>query len=792
MKIVKRILLALIILFVVIAGAVYFWLRSTAPDYSGTKRLAGLKSGTEIIYDKYGVPHIYAQNAHDAYFALGYAHAQDRLFQMVMIRRVVQGRLAEILGKDLVKTDKYMLTLSIYDAARKSAELFEKEADQPVKDEVRAYLDGVNSFIANGTLPIEFTLMDFKPDSLTLQDVFGIIGYMSLTFTSALTQDPLVYRIHQKYGDEYLKDLGVDSLSAAAHYTQDKKAVLAGLFNKVNSLQDLIPVPIWEGSNNWVVSKEHSVTGKPILCNDTHIKYSQPSVWYEAYLEYPGYNMYGYYLGGIPFPVVGHNDYYGWGVTIFPFDNMDLYAEKQNPGNPGQYWKTDHWENYSVVKKEIKVKDADPVIYTLRSTYHGPVLNDVYESVISDNDTPVSFWWAPLHLKATTLEALYRINHASGMEDFKKGCSLIDVVGLNVLYADRDGNIAWWASGRIPRHASRSNPSMILDGASGKDDILGFYPFEKNPQIENPEGGILNTSNDAPVRVDSVLYPGYYSPGYRATRVRRLLTAKAKLSVDDMKKIQWDVYSGRDVKLAALIAKNITARSGDDKVLQALKNWDGNYDTASTGAVIYTQLIYFILRDAMLDETGTDDFSKLVGGNLVRSSIERLFTNEHSVWWDNIKTKTKETRTDIFNRAFSETSVALKNQLGDDLSQWKWGRVHQLTHIHPIGRKEPFDAYFNVGPFPMHGSNEVVDKEAFVYNENGIYPVVSGPALRFIFDLAHPDEALSVIPTGQSGNVMSPHYKDQAQLFVSGKYRTQIMKKELLKKGSTLKLEPEE
>ncbi len=792
MKTLKRIILAILILIVLIAGSIYFWLRSTAPDYSGTKTLAGLNNTAEVVYDDYGIPHVYAKNARDACFALGYAHAQDRLFQMVMIRRVIQGRLAEILGKELVNTDKYMLTLSINDAAKKSAERFMHEADQPVKDQVQAYLDGVNSFIENGTLPIEFTLMDFNPDPFTVQDVFGIIGYMSLTFTSAIVQDPLVYRIYQKYGDDYLKDLGVDSLSAANHYKPDKNTVLAGLFKNVNELQDMIPVPIWEGSNNWVVSKDHSTTGKPILCNDTHIKYAQPSVWYEAYIEYPGYNMYGYYLAGVPFPVVGHNNYYGWGVTIFPFDNMDLYAEKQNPGNPDQYWKIDHWENYTTVKKEIKVKGEDPVIYSLRSTYHGPLLNDVYPDASPGKDVPVSFWWGPLHLESTALEALYYINNASGMEEFKKGCSLIDVVGLNVLYGDTDGNIAWWASGRIPRHPSRSNSRMILDGASGKDDILGFYPFSKNPQIENPESGILNTSNDAPIRVDSILYPGYYSYGYRAARVRQLLTSKAKLNVEDMKKIQLDVYSDRDVRLANLIVKSITARSGDNEIVKALQNWDGNYDTASTGAVIYTQLLYFIIRDAMLDEVGNEDFSKLVSGTMMRNSIERLFTNDSSVWWDNVNTKTKETRTDIFNRAFSETSVALKNQLGDDLKQWKWGRVHQLIHVHPIGRKKPFDKYFNVGPFPMHGSNEVVDKEAFGYNENGIYPVKSGPALRFILDFANTGNALSVIPTGQSGNVMSPHYADQAELFVSGKYRHQIMKKDELKKGKVLKLEPED
>ncbi len=791
MKILKRVLLSLVILIIVVAAAVYFWLRSTAPDYSGTKYLQGLRAGASIVYDGFGVPHIYAKNVHDAYFSFGYAHAQDRLFQMEMIRLVVQGKLSEVLGKSLLQTDKYMRTLSINQMAKQSAVRFLKEADRPIREAVQAYLDGINSFIDNGKLPVEFILLDFKPEKFTVEDVFGTIGYMSLTFTSALKEDPLVYRIYQKYGNAYLKDLGVDSLSNARHYYQYKKGmILAGLFKDINSLQDLIPVPIWEGSNNWAISKEHSKSGKVLLGNDTHIKYSQPPVWYEAYIEYPGFEFYGYYLAGVPFAVVGHNNHYGWGITIFPFDNMDLYAEKQNPDNSHQYWQKDHWQNYRIVNQSIKVKGDSSVDFTLRYTNHGPVLNDVYRSIIDNSATPVSLWWAPLHLKSTALEALYYINNATGFDDFKKAMPLIDVVGLNVVYGDTDGNIALWACGKIPHHPSHDNTRIILDGASGKDDVLGFYPFEKNPQIENPSDGILNTSNNAPVRVDGILYPGYYSPGYRARRIRQLLTAKNKLSIQDMEKIQYDVHSNRDLRLTKLILNNIKTRSGDEKIVESLRNWDGNYDTASTGAVIYTQLLYFVLRDAMFDETGAEDFNKLVSSNLVRSSIERLFTNDSSVWWDNINTKAKESRADIFNRAFSETSVALKNQLGDDLSKWKWGKVHQLINVHLIGRKKPFDKYFNVGPFPMHGSNEVVDKEAFAYNENGVYPVTSGPALRFLIDFSDPEHALSVIPTGQSGNVLSPHYADQAKLFVSGKYRIQITKKDELKKGKVLLLFP--
>ncbi len=791
MKIFKRIVLIVALVIVVLVASVYFWMRSTAPDYSGKLHLQGLKSKTTVVYDAYGVPHIYAQDAQDAYFTFGFVHAQDRLFQMVMIRRVVEGRLAEILGKDLVKTDKYMRILTLNKMAEQSANQFMKEADEPVKQEVQAYVDGINAFIKERPLPIEFTLMGFKPEKFTVRDVFGIMEYMSLTFTSALKEDPLVYRIYQKYGNAYLKDLGVDSASMAHLLNSQKATQLAKIFKQVQSLQSLVPIPIWEGSNNWVVSKEHSKSGKVLLANDTHIKYSQPSVWYEAYIQYPGFNLYGYYLAGVPFALVGHNDRYAWGITIFPFDNMDLYAEQQNPEDSNQYMHAGKWLNYHVDHQIIKVKGEKDVPFNICYTVHGPLLNPVYGNITNNSKVPVSLWWAPMYLNSTAMEALYQMNNATDMKSFEKGVSLIDIVGLYVAYGDTDGNIAMWGSGKIPIHPAGVNPRMIMDGASGKDDVTGFYPFAKNPQSVNPPGGILNTSNNEPTAVDGIIYPGYYSPGYRAKRVRKMLLSQPKWSIKEMEKIQLDTHSARDLRLVKLILNNLGDYKGDPKIVTALQNWDGNYDTASTGAVIYTQLLYFVLRDAMMDEVGEKDFKKLISTNLLRSAIEPLFTDKNSVWWDNVKTKAVETRSDIFQRAFSETAVALKNNMGTDMSTWKWGRIHQLTNVHPIGRKAPFDKFLNVGPFAMSGSNEVINKEAFTYNKHGIYPVISGPALRFLIDFSDPDHALSIIPTGQSGNVFSPHYADQAKMFVHGKYRTQFMLRKEIKKGKTLTLLPE-
>ena len=392
---------------------------------------------------------------------------------------------------------------------------------------------------------------------------------------------------------------------------------------------------------------------------------------------------------------------------------------------------------------------------------------------------------------------LYDINNAKNITDFEKGVGKIDLLGLNVVYGDKDDNIAWWAAGKIPEHPAHVNSKMILDGASGKDDILGFYSFDDNPKSINPENGFVGTSNNAPPRVKGILYPGYYAPGYRAERVKRLADSRAKWDAPDMSRIQLDNLSERDTMLVRLILKTAGIATIKRKnktasgAMDILDRWGGTSNTSDIGVTIYNQLLYFILRNTMQDELGKNNFEKVVSAAFVRSGIENLFLNENSVWWDNVKTPDKkETREEIFTVSLMQTMDALENHSGSDISKWQWGKVHTLTHIHPIGRKKPFDKIFNVGPFALSGSNEVIDKESFNYNASGIYPVTMGPAMRLLLDFGDPEHALSIIPTGQSGNIMSPHYADQAEMFVNGKYKIQYMNKNELKDTQVLKLTP--
>ncbi len=793
MKVIKWILISILIMVILILTAGYFWLRSTAPQYDGELQLSGLTDRVEVIYDDYGVPHIYALNAHDAFMAMGYVQAQDRLFQMEMIRRATSGTLSELLGSKFLATDKTMLTLSIREMAERSAEKYFQVIDSSYKKETLAYLKGVNSFIENGTLPVEFRILDFKPEPFEPADIYTAIGYMSLSFTSALSQEPLVTEILETLGEDYLFDFNIDSLSHSDHYHSNKLSSNDNSFIMDSVINNLL-IPIWYGSNNWVLSGSRSKSGKVLLANDTHIKYSQPAVFFEAYMEYPGYNMGGYFLASVPYAIIGHNDRYAWSVTIFPFDNMDLYYEKQDPENPDQYWANDQWKKYTVVSKDIQIKDEDPVKFDVKKTRHGPVLNGIYNSIATTDDPPVTLWWALNEFETTVLQALYFINNSNNINEFENALHYIDLIGMNMVYGDVDGNIALWSAGKIPRRPANVNSKIILDGSNDNNENEGYYPFILNPKIINPEDGFITTSNDEPLRVNGILYPGYYTSGIRADRIKKLINSKDKWSIEELEKVQLDNTSERDTMLVNILLEEAKIQKIKQLgptyqlALDQLKKWDGASDVNSIGATIFNNIIYFVIYNTISDELDEDIADRLSRSFLMRTNLYSLLKNESSPWY--MDENMNNTRSEIFTAAIEEGITSLINQFGEDVSKWRWGKVHILTHKHPIGQQEPLDKLFNVGPFEKSGSNDVIDKEGFHYNPSGLFPVKDGPAMRMLVDFAHPEKVKSILPTGQSGNIMSPYYKNQALLFNNGKYRTSYSKRNQVPQSGLLILTP--
>lgn len=782
MKKLKKVLFVLLGLLLLTIIGVAIFLNSLKPDYGGKKTLPGISSEVTTYFDPYGIPHIYAKNEKDALKALGYVHAQDRLWQMELLRRVAKGRLAEVFGEDMVKTDKFFLSLGIDDHTKKTVSELDKDSEAIVF--TQAYLDGINEFVKNGPTPIEFYLTGLEKEPFTIDDVYNAVGYMAFSFAMAHKTDPLLTSMRNKLGDDIIKDLAITSDTSTVwikNYKGVKTDTLGTQITaSVTAALENLPIPMLEGSNSWVLAPDKTKNGKVLFANDPHIGFAQPSVWYEAHISTPTYEKYGYHMAGIPFPLLGHDRNLAYGMTMFENDDIDFYYEETNPTDSTQYKTVEGWKNYEVVNKTIKVKDGKDVAFTYRKTHHGPILNNIADQITGDR--PVAMSWIYTKPKNKVMHALHGISHAKNMEEFKSALPNIHAPGLNIMYGDAEGNVAWWASAQLYQMPDSLSTKFILDGASGKDEPLRYLDFSENPMAENPPWNYVYSANNQPDSISGMLYPGYYLPENRAKRIVQLLDAKNDWDKEAMSEMILDVTSPVNKEVINELIKlfDVTHLSGKQLVLlDSLKNWNGEYTLNSTSPVIYHRTLYQMVKNTMEDEMGPEMFKQFLSTHLFKRQIAWGAQMKEGEWWDNINTpNVVETREDIVMISFAQTWESLVKDFGDDPSQWTWDKVHTLEHQHPFGQVEWLRKYFNVGPFPIVGTREVINNLAFPYDETGFYKVNSGPSTRRIIDFSDIENSISILPTGQSGNPLSKHYKDQAEMYVNGEFRKMMMNKQ--------------
>ncbi len=789
MRILKKTLIVLGILLLLLGLAGFILFNSLKPTYNGKKELTELSKESTVYFDTYGIPHIYAENELDAFKTLGYVHAQDRLWQMELLRRVAKGRLSEVFGKDLIETDKLFLSLGIDDATTETIAALDMNSDMVKLSE--AYISGINAFIEEGATPVEFYLTGLKKEPFSLEDVYNAVGYMAFSFAMAHKTDPLMTNIKNKLGNRYLVDLAIDSDTATTWIKNYKwplnDSITSTISSRVSKALDKLPIPQFIGSNSWVLAPDRTKNGKVILANDPHIGFAQPSVWYEAHISTPTYEKYGYHLAGVPFPLLGHNRKLAYGLTMFENDDIDFYYEKTNPEDASLYLTESGWQPYQVITKTIKVKDAKPVDFSYKKTRHGPILNAVVDQI--EEETPVAMSWIYTKVENEVMDALYGISHADHILDFQKALPKIHAPGLNVMYGDAEGNIAWWATAKLYQMPDSVSTKFILDGTLGKQEPLRYLDFKENPQAINPPWNYVYSANNQPDSISGMLYPGYYLPEDRGKRIVQLLEPKTNWDRESVSEMILDVTSSVNPELVSELIKliDISDLNTDQLVqLDAIKNWEGDYPLESVSATLYHRSQYFMLKNIFEDELGSELFEQFINTHLLKRQIAAIVKSENSIWWDNIHTKElKEDRAAITLKSFGEAWQSLVSDFGDDPNNWKWERVHTLEHAHPIGQVEALKEYFNVGPFPVEGSREVINNLAFPYDSTGFYKVNAGPSTRRIIDFSDIENSISILPTGQSGNPMSKHYKDQAQMFVNGEFRKMMLNKEEIIRTST-------
>jgi penicillin amidase len=786
----KKILLSTLIILFLVSLLAYYYLKSKSPMRSGELKLDGLTETVIVSYDHYGVPHISAKNDRDLYRAFGYVHAQDRLFQMEMIRRLSQGKLAEVFGEKLIKIDKLFRTMGLKDYSKEWINAMEKRGSKALFNTVNDYLAGVNAFVKNGAKPVEFELVNFPEHIYTQEDVVSIAGYMAFSFAFAIKDDPLVTHLSQTLGESYLKDLGINYTKGFEKIPVDalsQKSLLAKNISKtvMDILDEQISVPLFHGSNSWLVSPKRSASGKAMLVNDPHIGYSQPSVWYEAQLKSDNTNIYGHFLALTPFPQLGFNEDIAWGLTMFENDDMDLYAEKLNPENDSQYWAIDHWKSFKTRIETIRVKDNADIAFEVKESRHGPIINPIYEddnsliSATSEVDQPIALWWAFKNTDNKIMEAFYQLPHIKTIHEASDIASKIHAPGLNLMFANAKGDIGWWASAKLPIRPEHVNSKVILDGASGKDDLLGFHDFSYNPKQINPESGVLYSANNQTADMGNGLVPGYYAPTDRASRITELLSSKEKLSVDFMKKMLIDSQSKtgllfQKITLPILNKSKPSLSKIELDALSIYSQWNGEHLPDQQGAAIHNRFRMSLLKLAMEDELGEKYYPNFQFSFLMARTIWRLLPNEKSPWWDNVNTSIIETREQLIKQAWKGSTQFLTEKYGDDLTQWTWENEASVVYEHPLGSQQPLNKLFNIGPLPTMQGIEVINNTRLKQDGKNL-KITMGPSTRRIIDFADIENTWSILPTGQSGVVLDKHYDDQAVDYSLGNFRHQYI-----------------
>lgn len=786
MKYLKRILLVLAVVLIGALLAAFLFVQHLKPDYEGEMDLPGLQGTVSVYFDTYGIPHIYAENEADAFRVLGYVHAQDRLWQMELLRRVAPGRLSEVFGPEALANDRFFLNLGIDEASREAISGIDPR--EPAFLLAQAYLDGVNQFIESGPAPVEFYLTGLEKETYTLEDVYNSIGYMAFSFAMAHKTDPFLTEVAGRLGGEYVEELLEASPSNGTfirHYDARKAPDSAYLVSaEIGRILEKTPLPALEGSNSWVLGPGKTKNGRVILANDPHIGFAQPSVWYEAHIVTPSYEKYGYFLAGIPFPLLAHDRNMAYGLTMFENDDLDFYLESPHPEDSLRYGRAGEWKSYTSVEKSIRVKGADDVSFSYRKTDRGPVMNSVIESL--EDAPPVSMSWVYTQGGNRLLEALYGISHSADMASFESSVQHIHAPGLNVMYGDAQGNVAWWGAARLHKVADSLSTKLFLDGAgSPAPQVL---PFAENPRTINPPWGYAYSANNQPDSSAAGWIPGYYLPEDRARRIVEILEPRNDWDREGVMEMITDVTSPVNpeiLKGLAMDLKGMELTEQENEFLRELLVWDGRADLESKASVVFHRWVYQWLKRTYGDELGPDGFEALLRTHLVKRLLAPMSTRQASLWWDDITTpQTRETRTDIVRRAYREAVQTVIRDFGSYDGDWAWKDVHTVEFQHPFGRVAALRSLFNVGPFPVDGSREVINNLMFPYDSTGYYRVSAGPSTRRVIDFSDIGESRSILPTGQSGNPFSPHYEDQAELYIQGKFRKMLMDEQEIRSTS--------
>ncbi|MDI6779998.1 MAG: penicillin acylase family protein [Bacteroidota bacterium] len=780
----------------IILIALFFFFRyliiKSFPEYEGTISVKGLHKTVKIYRDEFGVPHIFAESEHDLMFAAGYVHAQDRLWQMDITRRTGEGRLSEVLGYATADFDKLFRVLNINDVVNRIYEQIPSE----VKSALQAYADGINAYINDhkGKYPVEFDMTGYEPELWTVKNSLLLSRLMAWDLNMAWWVDLTMGKLMEKVDLQKAAEIFPNYPNSTPVIIETQSAAsVTGFMKVVQSYRNYFGTDGSAiGSNSWVIDSTLSASGKPILANDPHLGLPAPSKWYEMHLSAPGWDVAGVSLPGTPFIIIGSNREIAWGLTNGMIDEADFYIEKIDSVKPTNYI----YENKSLPietrEETIYIGKDDSVVINVRRTHHGPIISDIHPvtkySVTDEKQKPVSMKWVGFEVSSEPV-AFYIINKSQNAQDFERGVREFAVPGQNIVYADVDGNIGYWTAARIPVRG-KHNPTLPLPGWSSEYEWKGFVPFEKLPKLWNPKEGFIATANNKIIDNSPYFISNLYMPPSRIQRIIELLTKSKKFSAEDFKIFQSDYTSPHAKKITDVLIGSFKNFTDTTSVFQYLQNWDYKHSPTDIASTIFNMFFVKLLHNIFEDEMGSDLFEDYIFFSaLPINAVDGLLKSTNSSWFDNIHTEEIETKDYIIRKSFTDAIEELKKELGPEMKNWQWGKVHTVTFEHPFGARQPLDKVFNIGPFPVGGSMATINNGEYKFNKPFRNHV--GPSTRIIIDLSRLSEYFSVIPTGQSGQLLHKHYNDQTKLWLNGVYKTVNTDKDVIEKSNWKKLELE-
>ena len=772
--------LIIITVLLCVVGGVWRWLDYTLPQYEGTKILHPLKDTVDVFTDKYGVPHVFAENENDLFFTAGYIAARERLFQLSMVALAVKGDLSFVLGDDYLKTDIYLKTWRIEKVAH---QLVKKMKPENLKIFI-SFCDGINHWIKESekNRPIEFKILGFDPPRWDPVIVAGYTRMMAHEMSGSWKPEIVFGAVESYFGKEKLADLipkdEYDYPTIANGLSSNLKPFFDEVMNQEVFLRDFFgDFSADIGSNSWVVSGEKTKTGKPFLANDPHLAFSQPPRWYEIHLNGGRFDVSGVCLAGIPMPVIGQNKNVAWGFTNSMVDDLDFFVEKINPDNKNQYMHGGKWKNFLLEKEIVKLKSGRDTTITIRTSVHGPVISDIHPLIKNSNQVLTMSWTG--HWVTKEMDAWVKMTTMKNWDEYTSAVKDFGVPGQNIVYADSKGNIGWRPAVYVP--IRREGFSMVPRPGDNKDfDWKGKVPFEEMPFLYNPAKGFIATANNRTIDADFPYYiSGLWADPSRADRIEEMLDGKVDLGIDDMKKIQLDYTSN----FAKEIIRHLSSRhlnnmgEGQKKVFNHIVGWDGIEDNESIGALFF----HVFIKEFITNVYG-DEFALLGDGYLgaymslkylTHRKIRELFNTGESLWLDDIKTKGKsESLDDMILSSLKDSYNYIIENYGENKTNWKWGDAHTLTHKHVLSKVKALDYLFslNVGPFKSGGSSLTPNAGGYSFSDG--FKQTSGASMRRIVDFSDLNRTRMILPTGQSGLNKSVNYKDQSEMYHGGEYRT--------------------